>query len=398
MAWFLFIDESGHARKASPYEVLAGVAIQDRVVSDVISQLQEAESRCFGRRYTDRSRELKGKAVLKGKVFRHRDLDADVDVADIPALARAALDEGAGADGRMLKALALAKLDYVASVFDICRDFKCRAFASIVEIDALPTATGGLRKDYAYLFERFFYFLEDNARREQGIVVFDELEKSQSHLPIDQMHRYFAETAVGQHRASRIISEPFFMHSDLTTGIQIADLVAYVISWGFRTPQMTKPARAELACFAEQMPAFVTVRCVSGSETLDSRYGALRTSATCARRRNGMKISDERKKAMKRRSAPKPPLRIVATLPKFVKRNWRPRLERFQVVEGGADEGLLGDSCRDCRRSGRKNRRVQASFLRVAGRVSKSECRTNGGTHQNNWLLARLAEREAVSP
>ena len=50
----------------------------------------------------------------------------------------------------------------------------------------------GLRKDYAYLFERFFYFLEDNAAREQGIVVFDELEKSQSHLLIDQMHRYFA--------------------------------------------------------------------------------------------------------------------------------------------------------------------------------------------------------------
>lgn len=62
----------------------------------------------------------------------------------------------------------------------------CRTFASIVETDACPTATGGLRKDYAYLFERFFYFLEDNNSREQGIVVFDELEKSQSHLLIDQ--------------------------------------------------------------------------------------------------------------------------------------------------------------------------------------------------------------------
>ena len=99
MAWFRFIDESGHDRKASPYEVLAGVAIQDRVVSGVISQLQEA----------------------------------------------------------------------------------------------------------------------------------------------------------GQHRATRIISEPFFVHSDLTTGVQIADLVAYVVSWGFRTSQMTKPARAELACFSKQI-------------------------------------------------------------------------------------------------------------------------------------------------
>ena len=47
--------------------------------------------------------------------------------------------------------------------------------------------------------------------------------------------------AVGRHRASRIIPEPFFAHSDLTTGVQIADLVAYVISWGFRTPRMIKP-------------------------------------------------------------------------------------------------------------------------------------------------------------
>ena len=153
----------------------------------------------------------------------------------------------------MLKALAIAKLDYVASVFDICAHLGCRAFASIVEIDAHPTTGGGLRKDYAYLFERFFYFLEDNAADEQGIVVFDELEKSKSHLLIDQMHRYFADTAVGRHRADRIIPEPFFVHSDLTTGVQIADLVAYVISWGFRMPLMTKPARAELTQLANQV-------------------------------------------------------------------------------------------------------------------------------------------------
>ena len=43
------------------------------------------------------------------------------------------------------------QLDYVASVFDICREFGCRAFASIVETDARPTSAGGLRKNYAYL-------------------------------------------------------------------------------------------------------------------------------------------------------------------------------------------------------------------------------------------------------
>ena len=252
MAWFLFIDESGHDGK-SPYEVLAGVAIQDRTVREVIHRLHQEESRWFGRRYSDGPRELKGRVLLKKKVYRHRCLKTEVDETDIPALARAALDNGAQADVRELKALAIAKLNYASSVFSICKNLGCRAFASIVETDACPTVSGGLRKDYAYLFERFFYFLEDSTKDEQGIVVFDELEKSQSHLLIDQMRQYFADTAVGRRRSGHIIPEPFFVHSDLTTGVQIADLVAYVISWGFRTTRMTKPKRDELDQLASQV-------------------------------------------------------------------------------------------------------------------------------------------------
>lgn len=253
MAWFLFIDESGHDRVASPYEVLAGVAIRDHALRELIARLHDAEIACFGRRYSDGHRELKGSRVLKRKVFRHAELNAELDPVEIPALAREALDDGPGAVPLMLKALALAKLHYVSAVFDTCAQFGSRAFASIVETDAHPTEGGDLRKDYAYLFERFFYFLEDNCADEQGIVVFDELEKSKSHLLIDQMHRYFAETSVGRHRARRIIPEPFFVHSDLTTGVQIADLLAYVISWGFRISTMTKPAREELSPFADQI-------------------------------------------------------------------------------------------------------------------------------------------------
>ena len=270
MAWLLFIDESGHDRGASPYEVLAGVAIQDRVVSEVIRRLHEAEFGCFNRRYSEGPRELKGKALLKRKVFRHLNFDVRVDRVDVPALARAALDDGVRADHRMLKALAQAKVNYVGSVFDICHEFGCRAFASIVETDAPPTEAGGLRKDYAYLFQRFFYFLQDKGD-EQGIVVFDELEKSQSHLLIDQMRRYFDETVVGRSRATRIISEPFFVHSDLTTGIQIADLAAYVISWGFRLPRMTKTARVELSGLADQMAGLrhLAVRNLNGNPNFE---------------------------------------------------------------------------------------------------------------------------------
>jgi len=48
-----------------------------------------------------------------------------------------------------------------------------------------------------------------------------------------------------------VIPEPFFVHSDLTTGIQIADLIAYIIFWGLRLKGMTKPVRTEMKEFVE---------------------------------------------------------------------------------------------------------------------------------------------------
>lgn len=253
MAYFLFVDESGHDRKASPYEVLAGVAIRDRDLWRLINSLHEAEVRNFGRRYSSGTSELKGTKILKSKVFHHASLNVNIAKEDIAKHAKSALDDGETATILQLKALALAKLNYMKDVLDLCANFDCKAFASMVETNAQSTNSGGLRKDYAYPFERFFYFLEDQLQSEHGIIVFDELEKTKSHLLIDQTHTYFKDTATGRHRSSLIVPEPFFVHSDLTTGVQVADLIAYVISWGFRTPQMTKPARPELAGFASQI-------------------------------------------------------------------------------------------------------------------------------------------------
>lgn len=260
MAWFLFIDESGQDHRDSPYEALAGVAVRDEVLWHLVQELHDAELARFGARYTAGKREIKAKKLLKRKVFQHARLNCEVLPHEVPELAHAALADGA-ANGsiRHLKALALAKLGYVSDVFSICKSEQCRVFASIVEVDAPKSEAGGLRKDYAYLFERFFYFLEDHAentgRREHGVIVFDELEKSQSHILIDQAHRYFKETATGRLRATLIIPEPFFVHSDLTTGVQIADLVAYTVSWAFRTAQMYKGARTELDPYARQIAA-----------------------------------------------------------------------------------------------------------------------------------------------
>ena len=176
MAYLLFIDESGHDRKASPYEVLAGIAIKDSDLWSLIKRLHDAEIAAFGRRYSSGAGELKGQKLLKTKVFHHARLNTELGTEEVQRLAKEALDCGETATVRHLKALALAKLRYVKDVFDICNEYQCKAFCSIVETDALPTSSGGLRKDYAYLFERFFYYLEDMRAEagppNHGIIVF----------------------------------------------------------------------------------------------------------------------------------------------------------------------------------------------------------------------------------
>lgn len=246
MASLLFVDENGQDHKVSPYEVLAGIAIEDRDLWNLITALQDSEMRIFGRRYTPEDRELKAKKIIKTKTYRLARQLPPFNVEERSLLARQCLDEGACAGRRQITALAQAKLAYVQETLEMCAHYRCRVFACIVPKNSPRPEPGHLRKDYAYLLERFYYYLEDKGTVSQGIVVFDELEKSQSHLLVDQMDRYFKFTNKGRQRAAQIIPEPFFVHSDLTTGIQLADLVAYIISWGYRFGDMQEPARSEL--------------------------------------------------------------------------------------------------------------------------------------------------------
>ncbi len=204
-------------------------------------------------KYAMDGRELKAKKLLPRKVFRLANQMALFDQAERRTLARECLEYGERAGRAQITALAQAKIAYVAELIDICSRFRCKAFAIIVN-KASPAPSGDhLRKDYAYLFERFFYYLEDLGPSAYGIVVFDELDKVQSHLLVGQMDRYFKRTVRGRLRSGQILPQPLFVHSDLTTGIQIADLIAYIVSWGVRLQGMDLDARQELRPLAERL-------------------------------------------------------------------------------------------------------------------------------------------------
>jgi hypothetical protein len=50
-----------------------------------------------------------------------------------------------------------------------------------------------------------------------------------------------------------MIPMPFFVHSELTPAIQLADVVAYIINWGLRMPRMPEAARVELKPLADKV-------------------------------------------------------------------------------------------------------------------------------------------------
>jgi hypothetical protein len=252
VSWFLFVDESGQDRRESPYEVLAGVAVEDRQLWDLILDIHTAEERFFGQRISNGHLELKATKLLKRKVFRLAGGSPPIPERERTRLVGACLAKGPAASRVELAALGQAKLAFVENVLEGCARHDVRVFASAVDRDAPRPSSAYLRKDYAYLFERFFYFLEEKTDAPRGIVVFDELEKSQCHLLVDQMRLYFLETATGRRRAGRVVPEPFFVHSDLTTAVQLADLVAYIVSWGVRiSGRMNRERREELGPLAQ---------------------------------------------------------------------------------------------------------------------------------------------------
>ena len=275
MSYFLFVDESGHDRKLAPAEVLGGFAIRDGALWPFIQAVYDLQTELFGVTYpqlnADRRaalaktenenidfKEIKGDNFLTSRVFKNARLSSPFKPEERKKLAEFCLRNGAKAGKNELSALAQAKLEYVKRLFDLCPKFRAQCLGIVVPSDAqgdrkVPAST--LRKDYAYLFERFYYFVDSKCDEHAGIIVFDELDKAASHILLGQMQAYYQNYSTGRMRAERLVPEPFFVHSDLTIGIQLADLVAYVLSWGhgFNRNTIVPKPRPELAPYVAQV-------------------------------------------------------------------------------------------------------------------------------------------------
>ncbi len=261
----LFIDESGHDHKEMPCEVLAGIVVAEQNLWNMIRAIRSAEQEHFGGYLRDLlSEERKARKLLKRKRFRTAERGASFCPGEQTTLANSLLRKGkeakskgsdaCGETAKELIAYSRSVLDFVHHVLDIAASFNLRVIASVVDCRAPRPEPGRLRKDYVYVFERYFYFLERTPPSERGLIVFDELDKAQSHVLLKQMGAYFLETETGRYRSSRIVPEPFFVHSALTTGIFLADLAAYMLGWAWRLrSRMNQPCRDELRPYAAKL-------------------------------------------------------------------------------------------------------------------------------------------------
>ena len=256
-----FIDESGTDHKKAPYEILGGIGVREQDAWSLICELQQAQLRHFGVELADVGIECKGSQLLKTKVFRNAGRAEKIEEPTKTSLTRNFLLKGqrareTGTSHPMtrdeLTSYSQSCIEYARSVFELCEAHQVLTFAIFMHPDApQPSRDDMLRKDMSSLIKLFWYATEQTSLTEHGLIIFDETENSESKRLVRRMRNYFRRTEVGQRLSGRLLPEPLFVHSDLTTLVQVADLVCYSVNWGYRRAKMDKSVREEMRQFGE---------------------------------------------------------------------------------------------------------------------------------------------------
>jgi hypothetical protein len=254
MSWLLFLDESGHDHKSTPYEVRGGVAIHAGQRWPFVQAMQRLELHSFGGQLSLYQKELKGSTLLNRKRFRFAAQDAPLADEARRRNCRAFLTKGLEKRSprrEEFTAFGQACIEMARGVMALLRDHAAVLFAAAIPRNAAKPETleaeEYLRKDQVFVLERFFYFLESKC--EHGLLVMDEVEKTEDRRFVSRLHRYFTKTATGRYRTTWIVPTPLFVASDMTYPVQAADMCIYCVNWGFRLPAigMNAPQREEIS-------------------------------------------------------------------------------------------------------------------------------------------------------
>ncbi len=254
MSWLLFLDESGHDHRAMPYEVRGGIAMEDSEIWPFTQEMRRLELAAFGGELHQFGTELKGCKLLDKDRFKWAAQGQTMTDPERRKHCLTFLNKG-------LERLKPTREEFTAygqgcltmarGIFQLLRNHRCRLFAAVIPRQvARPKsfeAQEYLRKDQVFLLERFFDFLE--GCKQHGLLIMDEVEKTEDRRFVRRLQNYFEKTKTGRYRSAWIVPTPFFVSSDMAYPVQSADLAIYCINWGFRLPtrNMDAATRSEIA-------------------------------------------------------------------------------------------------------------------------------------------------------
>ncbi len=96
------------------------------------------------------------------------------------------------------------------------------------------------KKAYEFLLERIEHYMAERHPKHSALVVMDDTSK-ELNRSVAMKHAYF-QRAGNQHvRFRHIVEYPFFTRSELSNGVQLADLVAYNVYRAFRNEDLDYP-------------------------------------------------------------------------------------------------------------------------------------------------------------
>ncbi|MBI4827346.1 MAG: DUF3800 domain-containing protein [Nitrospinae bacterium] len=254
MSYLLFLDESGHDHRQLPYEVRGGVAIHVSKVWPFVQDMRQMELVCFGANLQNFGHEIKGSKLLDKDRFKWAKQGEQLLTHERQKHRISFLKKGGGQSRIEFTAYGQACLMMAENIFMLLRKHQATIFASAIPCGVMPGADvppDYLRKDFVFLFERFYYFLELN--QDTGLIVFDETEKAGDAKLMGKLEAYYRNTHTGRSRAEWVVPYPLFVPSDLSYPAQAADVCIYCVNWGFRQARgMDAEARQEIKDLAEK--------------------------------------------------------------------------------------------------------------------------------------------------
>ena len=93
------------------------------------------------------------------------------------------------------------------------------------------------KKDYEFLLERIQHYMRQYQRKHNALIVMDDTGKNLNRA-VASKHAWFQREGNRNMRFRKIVEYPFFVSSELSNGIQLADILAYNIYRAFKSEDM----------------------------------------------------------------------------------------------------------------------------------------------------------------